>query len=50
MNIPSALVDTGSEVRLTEHATHIPGVAEQLERGGVEYPIDESRIVPFYSR
>jgi len=76
VNIPSVLVDAGSEVRLTEPATQIPGVAEHLaanpplplwlerdpqaagvgrvarrpERGDVDYPIDESRIVAFYSR
>jgi small subunit ribosomal protein S4 len=76
VNIPSVLVDEGSEIRLTESARQIPGVAEHLaarpplplwlernlqtagvgrvlrrpERSDVEYPIDESRIVAFYSR
>ena len=76
LDIPSALVEAGQTIRLTDAAARIDGVAASLaerrpvpawlegptgtpaagpvlrlpERDDIEYPIDESLVVAFYSR
>jgi small subunit ribosomal protein S4 len=76
LDIPSALVDVGQTIRLTDEAARFEGVTASLaerrpvpgwldgptgappagrvvrlpEREDIEYPIDESLVVAFYSR